>query len=211
MPKKFDEILEGVKRSNKGKTNPRTKKPYTESELFAIAQAQYKKGQKGFSVMAPITKYWEEEVVVEKSLGKTEKSKQRFIEVTVSGLKKDRDDERFSQEAIDDMVMQFKSGTIPFFPDHGRDEKTGLPNIYPWKQMMGVWVDARQENDSLPATVRLNKEHPDHEMFWGFVKEGMPIGFSIGGKSLEAPTIIEEDIEQSTEPKLKKEKNEKED
>ncbi len=171
------------------------------------------RGQKSFSVMAPITKYWEEDVTIEKSPGKTEKSKQRFIEVTVSGLKEDRDEERFSQEAIDDMVMQFKSGTIPFFPDHGRDPQTGNPNVYSWKQMMGVWVDARQENDSLPATVRLNKEHPDHDMFWGFVKEGMPIGFSIGGKPVDEPTMVEEEIpamEQKTNPELNKEKqNEK--
>ncbi len=195
MPKKFEEILSGVKRSNKGKNNPRTKKPYTESELYAIAQAQYQKlkGQKSFSVMAPITKYWEEEVTVEKSPGKTEKSKQRFMEVTVSGLKMDRDNERFSQEAIDDMVMQFKSGTIPFFPDHGVDENG--QKTYSWKQMMGVWEDGRQENEQLMATVRLNKEHPDHEMFWGFVKEGMPIGFSIGGKPVDEPTFIEEGTE----------------
>ena len=167
--------------------------------------------EKSFSVKAPITKYWEEEVTIEKSPGKTEKSKQRFIEVTVSGLKEDRDEERFSQEAIDDMIMQFKSGTIPFFPDHGRDPQTGNPNVYSWKSMMGVWVDARQENDSLPATVRLNKEHPDHELFWGFVKEGMPIGFSIGGKPVDEPTIIEEETKpELAKTNLKNEKDSKE-
>lgn len=203
MPKKFDEILAGVRRNNRGKTNPRTKKPYTESELYAIAQAQYqewKRRHKSFIVKAPITNFWEEDVTINKGLNKTEKSKQRFIEVTVSGLKEDRDGERMSQEAIDDMIIQFKSGTIPFFPDHGRDEKTGVPNVYSWKQMMGVWVDARQENEKMPATVRLNKAHPDAEMFWEFVKEGMPIGFSIGGKPIDEPTVIEEDIE----PRLKK-------
>lgn len=150
--------------------------------------------KRGFSVKAPITKYWEEEVTIEKSPGKKDNSKQRFIEVTVSGLKEDRDGERFSQEAIDDMVMQFKSGTIPFFPDHGRDERTGQPHVYSWKQMMGVWVDGRQDNDRLAATVRLNNAHPDHEMFWKFIQEGMPIGFSIGGKPIDNPTIVEEDI-----------------
>ena len=209
MPKKFDEILAGVKRSSKGKTNPRTKKSFTESELYAIAQAQYqewKKGQKSFIVRAPITKYWEEEVTINKGLNKTEKSKQRFIEVTVSGLKEDRDGEKMSQEGIDDMIMQFKSGTIPFFPDHGRDEKTGMPNVYSWKQMMGVWVDARQEDDRMPATVRLNKSHPDADLFWNFVQEGMPIGFSIGGKPVDPPTI-EEDIK----PEVKKDGEKKED
>lgn len=43
MPKAFDDILKGIKKSNKGKINPRTKKPYTDSDLYAIAVATYKK------------------------------------------------------------------------------------------------------------------------------------------------------------------------
>lgn len=196
MPKKLDEIHAAVVRSSKGKTNPRTKKPYTESELWAIARAQYeewKKKHKNFSFYTPITNFWEEEVEIIKTAGKgVEKGKQRFIEVTVSGLKDDRDNERMSQEAVDDMIMQFKSGRIPFFPDHGRDEKTGQPNVYSWKQMMGVWVDAHQEDEKLKAVVRLNNSHPDSEQFWKFIQEGMPIGFSIGGKPLEDPQVVEE-------------------
>ena len=96
-----------------------------------------------------------------------------------------------SQVAIDDMIMQFKSGSIGFFPDHGFHEGTGTPHVYSWKQMMGVWVDARQENNSLLAVVRLNKSHPDQELFWNYISEGMPIGFSIGGRPTEEPTFIE--------------------
>jgi hypothetical protein len=96
-----------------------------------------------------------------------------------------------SQEAIDDMVMQFKSGTIGFFPDHGFHEQTGERNVYSWKQMMGSWIDARQEGDHLVAVVRLNKAHPDQELFWQYINEGMPIGFSIGGKPIEEPKFIE--------------------
>lgn len=205
MPKKFDEILAGVKRSSKGKTNPRTKKPYTESELYAIAQAQYqawKRRQKSFMVNGVITKFWEEEVTIQKGI-KKEKSNQRFIQTAVSGLKEDRDNERISQEAIDDMIMQFRSATIPFFPDHGF--QNGQQNVYSWKQMMGVWVDAEQEDDKLMATLRLNKAHPDTELFWDFVQEGMPLAFSIGGKPIDAPTIIEEDIK----PEVKKDGKEK--
>jgi hypothetical protein len=172
--------------------------------MWAIAQAQYKKEKdtEVFFVKAPITKFWEEEVEINKSVGKTEKSKQRFIEVTVSGLKEDRDNEMMSQAAIDDMIMQFKSGTIGFFPDHGFHEGTGTPNAYTWKQMMGVWVDARQDGDNMPAVVRLNKSHPDGELFWNYINEGMPIGFSIGGKPAEEPSYIELD----EEPELTKEK-----
>ena len=196
MPKKLDEIHDGVVRNLKGKINPRTKKPYTEDEMWAIARAQYEKTKKDaevFFVKAPITKFWEEEVDIQKSTG-TEKSKQRFIEVTVSGLKEDRDNEMMSQLAIDDMIMQFKSGSIGFFPDHGFHEQTGEKNVYSWKQMMGVFVDARSEDDNLPAVIRLNKAHQDHELFWKYVtEEGMPLGFSIGGKPVEEPTFMEID------------------
>lgn len=145
-----------------------------------------------FFVKAPITRFWEEDVEINKSVG-TEKSKQRFVEVTVSGLKEDRDNEMMSQAAIDDMVMQFKSGTIGFFPDHGHSEGGGLFGgvRYSWKQMMGVWVEGKQVDDNLVAVVRLNKAHSDQELFWNYINEGMPIGFSIGGKSMEEPTFIE--------------------
>lgn len=205
MPQKLDEIHDSIVRRLKGKTNPRTKKLYTESEMWAIAQAQYKKDTDVIFIKAPITKFWEEEVDIQKSATKSEKSKQRFIEVTVSGLKEDRDNEMMSQAAVDDMIMQFKSGTIGFFPDHGFHEQTGVKNVYSWKQMMGVWVDARQEGSNLPAVVRLNKAHPDSELFWNYVNEGMPIGFSIGGRQTEEPTFIE--VENNEEIEL--EKNEK--
>jgi len=212
MPEEFDKILAGVKQSLSGKTNPRTKKPYTESEMYAIAQSQYKKDKKDaevFFVKAPITKFWEEEVPLNKSATNKPTSKQRFIEVTVSGLKEDRDNEMMSKEAVEDMIMQFKSGTIGFFPDHGFHEQTGERNVYSWKQMMGVFVDARQENDSLPAVIRLNKAHPDHELFWKYItEEGMPLGFSIGGKPEEEATFIE--IEDNAKAEVTKEvENEK--
>ncbi|MHA1876679.1 MAG: hypothetical protein ACTSUC_09585 [Promethearchaeota archaeon] len=179
-----------------------------QKQRTAVCFSQWRKKKEisSIKVKAPITKFWEEEVDIEKSVGKIEKSKQRFVEVIVSGLKEDREGEMISQEAIDDMIMQFKSGTIGFFPDHGRDEKTGVSHVYSWKQMMGVWVDSRQENDHLFAVVRLNKAHPDHEMFWEYLEEGMPLGFSIGGRSLEEPIEVEEPAILETKPELEKKK-----
>jgi hypothetical protein len=163
----------------------------------AVAHSEYKDRKKSEDgivfVKAPVSNFWEEEVEINKSANATEKSKQRFVEVTVSGLKEDRQGEMMSQEAIDDMIMQFKSGTIPFFPDHGYSDGGGLFGgiRYSWKQMMGVWVDAHQEGEHLKAVVRLNNAHSDSDMFWNFIKEGMPIGFSIGGRPMEEPTELE--------------------
>ena len=148
---------------------------------------------KKFSFMTPITKMWEEDIQtdVQKSGQIMEKGKHRFVEVIVSGLDNDRQNERMSQEGIDDMISQFKSASIPFFGDHGRDPSTGQVGVYSWKGMMGVWADASQEGNHLKAVVRLNNAHPDAEMFWKFLQEGMPIGFSIGGTPVDAPEIID--------------------
>jgi len=43
MPKEFEEIRNTIQGSLKGKINPRTKKPYTDSEVYAIATNVYKK------------------------------------------------------------------------------------------------------------------------------------------------------------------------
>ncbi len=174
-----------------------------EKQRLAVAYSIYrrKKNEPIVFVKAPITKFWEDDVPSIKGVDTTEKSNQRFIEVVVSGLKEDRDGERMSQEAIDDMIQQFKSGTIPFFPDHGYGEG----QRYSWKQIMGVWVDAHQEGDHLKAVLRLNKAHPDSDIFWNYIQEGMPVGFSIGGKPVSEPIEMEV-IENDDEPELEKSK-----
>lgn len=174
-----------------------------EKQRLAVAYSEYKKHHKSidvsfakdFVVKMPITRFWEQDVDIQKG-GAVEKSKQRFMEAVVSGLKEDRDGEMMSQVAIDDMISQFKSGTIPFFPDHGFHEASGRDHIYSWKQMMGVWIDAKQEGEQLKAIARLNRAHPDHETFWKYVaEEGMPVGLSIGGRPAQMPEIVEMDID----------------
>lgn len=187
MPKKLDEIHDAVKKNLSGKINPRTKKKYTESEMWAIAQAQYKKTKKGFNLICNADDCWEEEVIL-KGLG-NKKTKQRFVSVIVSGLETDRQDEMMSQEAISDMIKQYKSGTIPFFSDH-EVNALGQPN-YRWKGIMGVWVDAKQEGNHLKATVRLNDAHPDADLFFKYIQNNMPVGFSVGGNPVEEPTMVE--------------------
>jgi len=43
MPKGLDILKQKIWNKLKGKINPRTRKPYTESEAWAIATSQYKK------------------------------------------------------------------------------------------------------------------------------------------------------------------------
>lgn len=144
--------------------------------------------KKNFQLICNANNCWEEEILLK---GATTKSKARFVSVIVSGLESDRQDEMMSQEAIDDMIIQYKSGTIPFFSDHGISPVTDEPGHYTWKGIMGVWVDATQEGNHLKATLRLNEAHPDAEMFFKFIKQDMPVGFSIGGNPESEPTMKE--------------------
>ena len=50
MPKKLEELKKKIWARLEGKTNPRTKKPYTESEAWAIATAQFKESGKNLSI-----------------------------------------------------------------------------------------------------------------------------------------------------------------
>ena len=47
MPKEFDKLVQKIKSQLMGTSNPRTKKPYSESDIYAIAVAQWKKSHGG--------------------------------------------------------------------------------------------------------------------------------------------------------------------
>jgi len=46
MPKELEKIRKEIWNSIKGKINPKTKKPYTESDSYAIATSVWKRKQK---------------------------------------------------------------------------------------------------------------------------------------------------------------------
>ena len=46
IPQKFDDMLSSIKKTLKGKKNPKTNKPYSNSDLYAIATTAYKKKYK---------------------------------------------------------------------------------------------------------------------------------------------------------------------
>ena len=129
--------------------------------------------EKIFKHFAPVTKSW----VTKDTVSGAE---QRFMEVTLSGIKADRDGDRMSKNAVKGMIKQLKSATIPFYLDHGLDS-TGERN-YRLKDMAGVWVDGREEGTDMKAVVRLNNANKDADTVWSYKEQGMPIGFSIGGK-----------------------------
>lgn len=160
-----------------------------EKQRLAVAFSKYrehqKKSKKEFDVILPVIKMW-----TEKSPEAAETDEPDvYFKTIVSGTKEDRDGEVMDEMAINDMISQFKSGKIPLFPDHGRDAYGN--RTYSWKNIMGVWVDAEREGENLVAVARLNKAHPDAKLFQAYMKEKMPIGFSIGGHVID---FVEEDI-----------------
>lgn len=113
------------------------------------------------------------------------------MEVTLSGVKEDRDGDRMSEAALKGMMEQLKSGRIPFFLDHGLDEHG--ERTYRVKDIAGKWIDGRIEGDNLIATVRLNNANSNAEVIWNYAKEGMPLGLSVGGKVIEkSEEVVEE-------------------
>ena len=47
MPKEFDKMVEKIWSGLRGKINPRTRKPFTRSDAYAIATSRWKKSHKG--------------------------------------------------------------------------------------------------------------------------------------------------------------------
>jgi len=151
-----------------------------QKQRAAVCHSQLGKSGKMVNVLAPITKVWTEKV----QKGEGEMGEHTFFEATISGMKPDRDDERMSEGAVKGMINKLKEGTVPLFPDHGRDPSTGERN-YSWKQIMGVWVDGRVEGESLKAVARLNNAHPDTAVLKSYLEQGMPVSFSIGARTVK--------------------------
>lgn len=58
MPAEFDDMITAMKKSLLGKENPRTGKPYTESDIFAIARVAYRKKYGKDPMGGETTKAW---------------------------------------------------------------------------------------------------------------------------------------------------------
>lgn len=200
-----------------GRKNPRTGKPYTESEAYAICQAAYnKKKKKDAAPESEPEKSQFPEVTLDidlidpksktttviKMTGLvtktwTEKAEkegepdQRFLEVTTSGKEWDREKQRMAQTAVNDIIAAHKSGKVPAFSNHGISPNAIIPiRTYSWKDILGVWTDANQKGKDVKSTMRLNGANPDADLLWQYTHVWkMPVGFSIGGIVLQKREI----------------------
>lgn len=118
---------------------------------------------------------------------------QSFIRVPVSSTSEDRDGDEFTEDGLKSMRSQYRDGTVNLFPDHGASEDKYAR--YPWKDIMGRWVDAEIEGDELFATARLNGANEDAQVLRDYLDEEMAVGFSVGFRALDADGDMREGFE----------------
>lgn len=132
-----------------------------------------------------VQKRWTPDTARTKSwVEKADGEEQYYIRVPVSSLSEDRDGDEFSEKGLGNLKSQYESGTVGMFLDHGDADLNEAR--YPTKGILGKWEGAEKEGDVLYANVRLNKANPDHEWLREYVDEGMPVGFSVGFRALDA-------------------------
>lgn len=196
---KVEQCVIGMKHRLNEK-NPRTGKPYQMSDLYAICTAAVteKKSQthesnlaKAKAILSDCISQKSEESMVKDFIDNSTTIKTftkdidgkptHFFEIKTSGTKLDREGERMSQGVVDSIIAAHKSGKIPAFSNHGLD-KNGH-RTYRWQEIIGKFVDARQEGENVVSTLQLNMSHPEEPLLWAYANEGMPFGASIGART----------------------------
>lgn len=105
-----------------------------------------------------------------------------MIEVPVSATVEDRDGDKFSEEGLNHLQRELRSGEVPLFLDHGLDEN-GFP-AYRTEDMLGRWVDGEIRDGVLFGTAALEPGNDDAQMLQNKLENDMPVGFSVGFRTI---------------------------
>jgi len=172
LPKEFEDILDGIKRSLSGKTNPRTKKPYSEDEFYAIATEAYKKKygknphgkSEDLSFRTDTFEYKAED-------------ENYFVCGYASTTGIDQVNDLVTSNCLSDMASQLlnKEVAVKLGIEHDW-VRTNDPRILPYAKV----VDAKVlDGNKLFVKTKLFKEHPNFKTIWSAIKEGYLDAFSI--------------------------------
>jgi len=101
------------------------------------------------------------------------------ITVPISGVKEDRDGDKFTDAGLDSLVNQINEGSVPMFPNHGLNADTGMHD-YAFQDIMGRWESAEKDGDVVQAKATLREGDPNAEELKDLLNQGMPVGFSVG-------------------------------
>lgn len=108
------------------------------------------------------------------------------VTVPISGVKEDRDGDKFTEDGLKALVDQINEGSIPMFPNHGLDD-AGM-HSYRFQDIMGRWESAERDGEVVQATATLRDDDPNAESLRDLLGQGMPVGFSVGFGWDEADT-----------------------
>lgn len=114
-----------------------------------------------------------------------------YLKVPISSTDTDRDGDRFSDRGLKNLRDQISETSRPVFGDHGMSDGGLFSPRYGWKSIIGSQDDVDIEEDgdekTLYSYINPNSENPEGEgeLLASYVKEGMPVGFSIGFRPLD--------------------------
>ena len=108
---------------------------------------------------------------------------EHFIEGYISTKSLDLVNDIVTDECMQDMLIQIKSGSVKLDWDHETILDENLDKI-----PRGRIVDARMDMKGLWVKCLINKFHPEFKSIWGSIKTGMIDAFSIGYKAITKAT-----------------------
>jgi len=100
-----------------------------------------------------------------------EKDGKRFLEIT---LQTKEGDEEISFEAIQDLISQFSSGSLPFMIRENDNQ------IISWKEIAGKYVNAELQGKELIATIELNQDNKNSDEFFQYLQNDIPLYVELG-------------------------------
>ena len=118
-----------------------------------------------------------------------------FQEIDLKGVQKqvitgyistksiDKFNDLITDECLDDMLIQIKSGNIKMDLEHETIHENNL-NINPIARI----VDAKKDEKGIWVKAELNQSNPRFQEIWGSIKDGFLDAFSIAFKPLETAT-----------------------
>jgi len=155
MPKQLEEIRKKISSKLKGKINPRTRKPYTESEIWAISQEQYKRMS---------NKEWK----FSSGLEIKEDGKDFYIEGFISTPDFDGEGDRFvNQQLIVDQL------------NNNPEAKIGSLHHDRSGSALTITEEAKLIDNKAWMRAKLNSEHPNFDSTVKEIKNGAINGFSL--------------------------------
>ena len=182
LPKEGQDIFESVMSSLKGKTNPRTNKPYTDEERGMIAWSAVKKKfhKKGEDWEAKSEESYPEFEVFTDTLEFKSEDGKYYFKGYLSTPDLDYVNDLVTPDCMKDMVSQIQNGaegkirSIKGSENHDVYWKQD-PQMIPISRLTGASLDSK----GLMVEGIFNSEHPDFQKYWNQIQNGFYDGLSI--------------------------------